>query len=116
MIIIIRLAFLLCCGAVGWSMQMQSFLGYQLNFGPWISAFLGVAIGLLASFANLLNHHHYPVFTAEVGLVAAVLLIVALLLTGLHRLAQPRLAFLITALVSAIIIDLGTDMPNTVFR
>ena len=73
------------------------------------------AIGLLASFANLLNHHHYPVFTAEVGLVAAVLLIVALLLTGLHRLAQPRLAFLITALVSAIIIDLGTDMPNTVF-
>jgi hypothetical protein len=78
-------------------------------------AFVALAIGLLACLANLLNYHHYPVFRAEVGLVAAVLLGAAALATGLHRLAQPRLSFLFTGLYAAVLLDLGTAMGPKVF-
>ena len=47
MIIVIRSIFILCCAAVGWSMQVQSFLSVQLPFGGWISAVIGAIIGCL---------------------------------------------------------------------
>jgi len=78
-------------------------------------AFVALAIGLLACLANLLNFHHYPVFRAEVGLVALVLLAAAGLAAALHRLAQPRLSFLLTGLFAAILIDLGADLHTMVF-
>lgn len=78
-------------------------------------AFVVLAIGLLACFANLLNYHHYPVFRAEIGLVAAALLGIAGLAAGLHKLAQPRLSFLLTGLFAAILIDLGADLHTTIF-
>jgi hypothetical protein len=77
--------------------------------------FTALAIGLLACLANLLNHHHYPVFRAEVGLVALVLLGAAGIATGLHRLAPPRLSFLLTGLYTAILVDLGADLHAVVF-
>lgn len=78
-------------------------------------AFVVLAIGLLACLANLLNFHHYPVFRAETGLVAMVLLVVAVLAAGLHRLAQPRLSFLLTGLYIAILVDLGADLHAMAF-
>lgn len=74
-----------------------------------------LVIGLLASLANLLNHHHYSVFKAEVALVALALLLVAGAMTALHRLAQPRFSFLLTGLYSAVLIDLGAELPTMVF-
>ncbi len=47
MIIAIRIIFILCCAAVGWSMQIQSFLDVQLPYGAWISAFIGAIVGSL---------------------------------------------------------------------
>ncbi|MBA4162521.1 MAG: hypothetical protein C0515_10700 [Novosphingobium sp.] len=78
-------------------------------------AFMALAVGLQACLANLLNYHNYPVFRAEAGLVAAALLGIAALAAGLHRLAQPRLSFLLTGLFSAVLIDLGTDLHTAVF-
>ncbi|MFO1254181.1 MAG: hypothetical protein U1E37_00675 [Sphingomonadaceae bacterium] len=88
------------------------------NAGEWpIDAlvFAALAIGLLAALANLLNHHAYPLFRAEVGVVALVLLAVAAGATALHRLARPRLSFLLTGLYAAILIDLGADLHTLVF-
>ena len=47
MIIFIRCLFVLCCAAVGWSMQMQTFLNIQLPHGAWISAVVGGIVGSL---------------------------------------------------------------------
>jgi len=47
MIIAIRIIFIMCCAAVGWSMQMQSFLNVQLPNGAWISAGVGAIVGSL---------------------------------------------------------------------
>jgi len=47
MIIFIRCLFVLFCAAVGWSMQMQTFLNIQLPHGAWISAVVGGIVGSL---------------------------------------------------------------------
>lgn len=78
-------------------------------------ALAALTIGLFAMLANLLNHHHYPLFRAEVGLVALALLALAMGAAALHRLARPRLSFVLTGLYAAVLIDLGTDLPNMVF-
>lgn len=80
-----------------------------------VLALAALAIGLLACLANLLNHHHYPFFKAEVALVALALLAVAGAAAALHRLAQPRLSFLLTGLYVAVLIDLGADLPTMAF-
>jgi len=78
-------------------------------------AFTALAVGLLACLANLLNYHHYPVFRAEVGLMALALLAAAGLVAALHRLAQPGLSFLLTGLFVATLVDLGADLHKMVF-
>ena len=47
MIIFIRILFILCCAAVGWSLQVQAFLNLQLPYSTWISAVVGGLIGVL---------------------------------------------------------------------
>lgn len=73
------------------------------------------AVGLAADLANLLNFHHYPVARPEVAAMVAILLGIAAVLTGLHRLMQPRLSYLLSGLVIALLIDLGADITMPVF-
>lgn len=85
---------------------------------PWaltLLVFAVVAVGLLADLANLLNFQHYPALRAEVVMVAAALILAAAAMAGLHRLAQPRLAFAFTGLYVALLIDLGSTLNNLVF-
>lgn len=78
-------------------------------------AFAVLACGLLGNLANLLNFHRYPAFRAETALVALVLLALAGLCAGLHRLAQPRLSFLFSGLIIALLIDFGADLSLAAF-
>lgn len=77
--------------------------------------FVAVVVGLVASLANLLNHHAYPAFRPEVGVVMVGLIALAGAAAGLHRLAQPRVSFLFSGLYAAVLIDLGAEIGNMAF-
>jgi len=68
---------------------------------------------LLSALFNLLNHNDYPLPTPEVGLVAAVLILIAVGAGLLHNLA-PRLSFVFTAALVAIGFDLNGAGENLI--
>ncbi len=73
------------------------------NYTVWL-------IALWASALNLLNHHSYPLFTTEVGLLLAGLAIVAVLMGTLVQVAGTRIGFVFTSLFVAIAIDLNVPL------
>ena len=74
-----------------------------LDFSVWL-------VALWAGFFNLINYHGYPLFRAECGLVLLGLVAVAWLMSAIRRAAGPRLAFLMSGLFLAIVIDLSTSI------
>ncbi|MFN3517359.1 MAG: hypothetical protein ACK4YM_09395 [Novosphingobium sp.] len=78
-------------------------------------AFAVLAFGLLGNLANLLNFHGYPAISGETALLALILLGMAGLGSALHGLAQPRLSFLVTGLIVALLIDFGSDLSLLAF-
>jgi hypothetical protein len=71
------------------------------NYAVWL-------VVLWASALNLLNHHSYPLVSAEVGLLLAGLAVVAVLMGTLRLVAGTRIGFLFSGLFAAIAIDLNT--------
>jgi len=78
------------------------------NYAIWL-------IALWASAFNLLNHHSYPLFTAEVGLLLAGMAVAAVLMGTLVQVAGPRIGFLFSSLFVAIAIDLNVSLSLTKF-
>lgn len=77
--------------------------GSWLDYTVWTTA-------LWASFLNLLNYNHYPLFRAEVGVTLLGLALAGVLMGVVQRMARPRLAFLIAALFTAVAIDLNASI------
>lgn len=75
----------------------------QLGFIAWL-------LGLTASLANLLNFHNYDRPGFEVAILFVVFVIAACVITGIHKLAQPRLSFLFSAFFVTMLIDLNVVM------
>lgn len=75
----------------------------RLDFWVWM-------VALSAGFFNLLNYHGYPLFRPENAIVLLGLAGVAWLMTALRKAAGPRLAFAMSALFLAIVIDLSTSI------
>lgn len=71
------------------------------NYSVWL-------VALWASALNLLNHHSYPLFSAEAGLLLAGLATIAVLMGTLRHVAGARIGFLFSGLFAAIVIDLNT--------
>lgn len=74
-----------------------------LDYGVW-------TVALWASFLNLLNFSHYPLFRPEVGLTLVGLAVLGILMAAMHRLAKPRLSFLVAALFTTVAIDLNSSI------
>lgn len=84
----------------------------------WSTIKLGLAawiIGLTASLANLLNFHNYTKPGLEIAILLAIFVGIALVMAGIHRLAQPRLSFVIIGLFIATLVDLGAEMEGNWF-
>lgn len=77
--------------------------GRWLDFSVWL-------VALWAGFFNLINYHQYPLFRLECTLVLLGLAAIAWLMSALRKAAGPRLAFLMSALFLAIVIDLSTSI------
>lgn len=84
--------------------------------GPsrWLD-FIVWFVALCAGLFNLLNYHGYSLFRAECAIVLLGLAGVAWLMSALRRAAGPRLAFVMSALFLAIVIDLSTSIDLTWF-
>lgn len=70
------------------------------NYAVW-------AVALWASALNLLNHHSYPLFSVEVGLLLGGLGVIAVLIGTLLLVAGERISFAFSSLFIAIAIDLN---------
>lgn len=82
----------------GWSVT-------RIGFVAWLT-------GLTASLFNLLNFHNYTRPGPEIAILIAVFIVIAAVMAGVHKIAQPRLSFIITALFLAVLIDLNTEIPR----
>jgi len=67
-------------------------------------------VALWASFLNLLNFNHYPLFRPEVGLTLIGLALIGALLGAVQQLARPRLSFLFIALFATVMVDLNAPI------
>lgn len=75
----------------------------KLGFSAWL-------LGLCASLVNLLNFHGYSRPGMEIAILLGVFVVVSGLMAGVHKLAQPRLSFLFTALFIGVLIDFNADI------
>ena len=80
----------------------------------WLD-YLVWTVALWASFLNLLNFNHYPLFRAEVGLTLLALGLLGTLMGMVQHVARPRLSFLFTALFAALMVDLNTSIELSWF-
>jgi hypothetical protein len=81
----------------------------QVSNTRWLEHSVWI-VALWASFLNLLNFGHYPLFRPEVGITLIGLTLVGALMAAIHQLAKPRLSFVFAALFTAVAIDLNAAM------
>lgn len=72
-------------------------------------------VALWASFLNLLNFNHFPLLREEVGITLLGLALLGTVLGVSQHAARPRLAFAVTALFLAVMIDVNASIERVWF-